>query len=406
MTSLAITLIISLSPFTYFTETGIQEGVWKGVINYEKNEVPFNFEIDKSQGGNYIVTLMNREERIEISNSRIEGDSIIIPLHIFHTEIRARIYENRMEGYWKKYYRQSYKMPFKAEYGINTRYDDGDDSKAKDFSGKWVTWLKDADGKKTDNYWITLIKQNGSRVNATVLTEVGDFRYMEGVVYGNEIFFSSFDGVHAFVFNGKLKKDSWSGLAITDIGEYTEFICEKDSDANFADPFEIVQVEPKKYKADFTFYDPEGKEVSSSDPYYRGKVLVVQLFGTWCPNSMDATNFLKEYYTENQVRGVEVIALAYETSSNAAYGYSRIKNMQEIIEIEYPVAYAGSWSKSSAAEPFPVMDRIKSFPTLVIIDKEGYIRKVNSFFMGPATDEYYDNFKEKFNDIVDELLEE
>jgi thiol-disulfide isomerase/thioredoxin len=43
----------------------------------------------------------------------------------------------------------------------------------------------------------------------------------------------------------------------------------------------------------FSFPIVTGKKVSLTDDKYRGKVVILQLFGTWCPNCMDETKFLK-----------------------------------------------------------------------------------------------------------------
>ena len=75
-------------------------------------------------------------------------------------------------------------------------------------------------------------------------------------------------------------------------------------------------------------------------------------------------------------------------------------------EIEYDLILGGRLSKTGAATPFPFMNRIEAFPTLVILDKQGYVRYVHSYFNGPATGEYYRSFDQRFNEIVDLLVAE
>ncbi|MFX8727449.1 redoxin family protein, partial [Acinetobacter baumannii] len=42
----------------------------------------------------------------------------------------------------------------------------------------------------------------------------------------------------------------------------------------------------------FSFKNTDGKVVSVKDEKYKGKVVVVQILGSWCPNCMDETAFL------------------------------------------------------------------------------------------------------------------
>ena len=104
--------------------------------------------------------------------------------------------------------------------------------------------------------------------------------------------------------------------------------------------------------------------------------------------------------------GVEILASSYEANYSQEYGLSRIEEYVADIEIPYEVVLGGRLSKRAAAMPFPFMDRIEAFPTLIIVDKQGYARYVHSYFTGPATGPYYDAFDLRFNEIINELVSE
>ena len=70
------------------------------------------------------------------------------------------------------------------------------------------------------------------------------------------------------------------------------------------------------------------------------------------------------------------------------------------------MALAGRKNKLEAAEPYPFIDELNAFPTMIILDKHGYVRYVNAYFNGPGTGIYYSEFDRKFNTIIDELLDE
>jgi hypothetical protein len=53
-----------------------------------------------------------------------------------------------------------------------------------------------------------------------------------------------------------------------------------------------------------------------------------------------------------------------------------------------------------------MLDTIVAFPTLIIVDKKGYIREVHSGFNGPATGVPYAAFKEETYELIRKLLAE
>ena len=139
---------------------------------------------------------------------------------------------------------------------------------------------------------------------------------------------------------------------------------------------------------------------------YNEKVVLIQLFGTWCPNSYDQTNYLVDWYSQNQQTDVEILAVSYEVKYSKEYGLKRIEDYKQVMNIPYEVVLGGRVSKEQAAMAFPFIKRLEAFPTLIILDKKGYARYVNSYFLGPATGDYYDSFKVRLDNIVQELLEE
>ena len=369
---------------------------------YDSLQVPFTFEIGYPTGEVPEITIINGSDRRVISNAEIVGDSIFIPMDPFDVEIRARYTAMSMTGTYKKYYRDL-SIPFVADFGKSRMRKNSVRSFAP-IEERWViTFSQDSDGMSKG---IGLFKQRGDIVTGTIMTEVSDYRFFEGILDGDSIKLSCFDGAHAFAFLGKRTASGWSGQMIYDNGFDEPWEAKYDAKAELEDPFKMVEVEPGTQKP---YYDllgaGEGKD--AIDPTkYDGKVLIIQLFGTWCPNSHDQTKYLVDWCKKNKDRDIAILASSFEANYSQAYGLERLTKYRQMNEIPYDLVLGGRLSKTAAAMPFTFMKRIEAFPTLVILDKQGFVRYVHSYFNGPATGEYYQTFDQQFNQIIDSLTSE
>lgn len=149
-----------------------------------------------------------------------------------------------------------------------------------------------------------------------------------------------------------------------------------------------------------------GDTVKYPSPNFNDKVVLIQVFGTWCPNCMDETKFLAQWYEENKDRGVEILAIAYERKNDLEYAAQRVKKVKEKLGANYQFLFGGSSDKSMASESLPMLNEIISFPTLIFIDKKGRVRNIHTGFSGPGTGKYYDEFIEEFNQVTKKLIEE
>lgn len=378
-------------------------GKWGGEIKYSDVSVPFNFEIGYPNGDIPEITFINGSERRVVKNATVKGDSITIPLDPFDVAIKARFSAMGMTGSYIKYYRDV-KLPFSARFGQFRFSKTSTNPSVTKLASKWSMTLDPESNAPTNA--VGLFSLNGNAVTGTILTRVSDYRYFEGILDGDSIKLSSFDGVHAFLILGKKVGQKWEGKMIYDNNYSENWVAEANPNAELPDPFEIVKLEPGVHKP---YYDllsaGSGKDVIDASKY-EGKVLIIQLFGTWCPNSHDETKYLVNWYAKNKDRNIGILASSFEANYSQEYGLKRLNDYREMNNIPYDLVLGGRLSKTSAAMPFPFMEKIEAFPTLVIVDKQGYARYVHSYFNGPATGSYYQAFDKRFNDIVDQLLAE
>ena len=382
------------------TPVDLKQGIWRGVLAVQGNELPLNFEV--TQEGGPRIYLFNAEERVELDEIKIDGDSVFIPMHIFDADIRANITADKMVGTWTKNYEDDYVVPFEAAHGTSFRFAPSQNEPA-DFNGTWeVTFVHHEDQDTTEA--VGIFSQNGTSVTGTFLTPKGDYRYLEGIVDGNEMKLSTFDGGHAFLFEAKLTPgdqlsgDFWSGKRW-----HETWTAIRNEEAALPNADSLTYIKEGYDGLAFTFPNLEGESVSLKD--YIGKVVILDIFGTWCPNCMDETKFLKKWYDENRHRGVEILGLAYEAKDDFEYARDRVLKMKEKWDVRYDFVIAGTKDKEEAAKTLPMLNHVMAFPTTIFVDRDGEVRRIHTGFTGPGTGHYYDQFVKEFNETVDGLLE-
>ncbi len=384
----------------------LEPGTWRGQLTTQNNDIPFNFEVLKSDGA-YSINLINGDETIEIDDVEVKGDSVYFDLHIFDISIRARIENAQLTGTYTKNYAENYTLPFQATYGEHTRFDHKNSSAI--FNGTWETKFYTKEGKETDA--IGIFKTEKNILKGTFLTKTGDYRYLDGYTKKDTMYLYSFDGNHIYKFRAFKENDSilkgefWSGKT----GYYT-FTSKRNENAKLPDANSLTYLKDGYDKIEFTFQGLDGKPVSLSDEKYQNKIIIIQILGTWCPNCMDETKFLAPWYDKNKEKGVEIIGLAYENKKNGKadfeYARDRVQKMKEKLHVNYDIIIAGTSSSEAASESLPMLNKVMSFPTSIIIDKKGKVRRIHTGFSGPATGIYYEEFVTDFNSFMNELLQE
>jgi thiol-disulfide isomerase/thioredoxin len=130
--------------------------------------------------------------------------------------------------------------------------------------------------------------------------------------------------------------------------------------------------------------------------------------GSWCPNCMDETGFLSPWYKANKDRGVEIVALAYERSTDFRRSKTSLETFKNRFQVTYPMLITGVTvgDPDKAKKTLPQVDAIRAFPSTLILDKQGHIRKIEAGFAGPGTGEHYEQLQKDFNDDINALLKE
>jgi thiol-disulfide isomerase/thioredoxin len=391
--------------------TLLKEGPWRGELLAQGQQIPFRFEV-KAEAGKPVVYLINKglngEERLRCDEISSAGDSTTIRLHVFDAALVVRADgADTLKGVWVKYDAKTpYRVPLTATAGEQPLFPVSSKNTLGEFAGTWKVDFQEAGEEPYPA--VGVFKQQMHELSGTFLTTTGDYRYLSGQADGNTLRLATFDGNHGYLFtgtrqpNGSLKGEFYSGKS----GHET-WTAVLDPKAKLPDADTLAYLKKGESRLNFKFPNVfEGGVVDPSGPKYRGKVVVVQLLGSWCPNCMDETAFLAPWYEKNKARGVEVIGLGYERSADYKQASARLRKLRERYNIGYELAVAGVSNKDSAAKSLPQLAKVLAFPTTIFLDKKGAVRKIHTGFSGPGTGEYYQQEIAGFERTVDKLLKE
>jgi peroxiredoxin len=168
----------------------------------------------------------------------------------------------------------------------------------------------------------------------------------------------------------------------------------------------VTQLRQDAEGLEFSFPDVDGKRVSSRDPRFAGKVVIVTLGGSWCPNCHDEAAFLGPYYVQNRERGLEVVELMFEHFGDFPQAAAATKRFRDAFNLQYTMLIAGTSDKDQASTQLPQLNHVFAFPTTVFLDRKGRVRRIYTGFSGPGTGEHYQKLIEDFDATVEQLLAE
>ena len=393
--------IIMLCLLPFLSNAQLKPGMWHGEFQLNDSvQLPVRFEV---KGGN-AWDFLNAQERISVNEISYAGDSVFIRLPVFDSEIRCRMKGDSLKGNFLNHARTSLNViPFQAAAG---KYEPLVNSFGlKNFEGRWeVTFAGD---EPPLNKTVGEFSQQGNRVTGTFLTPTGDYRYLEGFADGEQMSLSCFDGSHLFYFNAVMNPDEvLEGNFYSGKHWHDTWKAFRNERARLPDPDSLTFLKKGFEKIAFTFPDADGNKISLSDKKFTGKVVVVQIMGTWCPNCLDETEFLAPFYKQYREKGVEVIGLDYEKIPTPETAKKNLARLRERFGIEYTLLYAGTTDKEKREKTLPMLSAILSFPTTIIIDKKGRVRNIHTGFSGPATGIYFEKWKNDFTGMVEKLMAE
>jgi peroxiredoxin len=117
----------------------------------------------------------------------------------------------------------------------------------------------------------------------------------------------------------------------------------------------------------FSLMDTQGKLVNLTD--YRGKVILINSWATWCPPCQAEMPSLEDYYQANKNRNFELLAINGGESIDIVQNYLSENNFSFPILLDSDFSVLGSMG-------------IDNFPTSILLGADGTVQyiKIGMFF--------------------------
>lgn len=375
-------------------------GLWLGILQLPGAELPFRFEIS-NHDGKPVMFIYNAEEKIICDEITMVGDSVFITLPLYDSEFRLKAGAGELTGNWiNKGRKVPAVIPFKGIKNITQRFPlTKREAYPQKVEGKWETWF-DA-GTADSSLAIGVFREKEGKVMGTFLTESGDHRFLEGVIDGDSLKLSVFDGAHAWLYLARVNGNQIEGMQYSGLSYKGKFTAQRNDSIKLRDPGTITSAGGE---INFRLPDPDSNLVSLTDADYRNKVKIIQIMGTWCPNCMDETVFLDSIYEARQEEGLEIIGLSFERPEDFRVAANNVRRMKNRLDVSYPVLVAGVARKGEVEKVLPGVKGFFSYPTTLFIDRKGLVVKVHTGFSGPATGEEWLRYKADIKRTLDRLL--
>lgn len=386
----------------------LMEGDWRGALLTEGGELPFLFGLTRTGDSTFRFELIDGRDTLRTEEMQVVGDSLIVRFPVFESVLIAGISsrgDSLMGRLVKVKNDEESSIPYVATRGGKYKFAARVSRLPDEVGGIWATTFYKTDGDSQAA--IGSFSQTGSAVSGTFRTPYGDYRYLDGIMDGDSLFMSGFDGSGAYLVRACLQEDqSLVGMLFSGSGPGRRFVARNDPSATLPDPLGLTRLKDPGRRPDFQLTDLNGSMVGPQVDGFKGKVIVLQILGSWCPNCLDETALLAQWREEYATRGFEVIGLGFERTAQPEKARDNLRRLAARYGARYPMAVAGRPDSASVHAVLPMLERFMAYPTTLFLDRTGRIRKVHTGFDGPATGMAHSQFVTETRQFIELLLAE
>jgi thiol-disulfide isomerase/thioredoxin len=381
--------LLAASSALFAQTAGSPDGMWTGTAQLSSQQVPFRLQIsgngDRVQG-----TLLNGPDKsvksgtsgkfVSSSGSFADGH-LILTFDYYANTLDATLSNGTLSGTFGK---PSHTVPITAQLNGQQR---APAPNPPYIAGVWSVAVEN--GAKGEDSWKLRVRQSGPEVVAVIERIDGDTGNLYGVWRNGVFTISHFTAAGPSVAvlrpqtDGTLQLETAAhGGGIQTFSAHRATPLHNVALTSVDDPLHHTSLKNAEEPLAFRFPDLTGKFVSSTDPEFAHKAVIVSIGGSWCPNCQDEAPFLESLYRKYHSRGLEIVELSFEEASQHDNPV-RLRAVIQRYGITYPVLIAGTPDQLSAT--FPHVAHLDCWPTTFFIGKDGLVKAIHTGYAGPAT---------------------
>jgi len=390
------------------------DGLWDAVIvagGADPFEAPFRFEI-ATRGNEAEGFFFEGDRKVGSTTGAFADGALMFEYEFLNTTLELKVNGDQLIGTYRNKRAGARPQDVRMRRFVPTAIADDN---TPELAGSWEM-RRNADeitAPRDTRTWHVYLRQSGAEVSGTVLKVDGDFGTMVGHWKDGKLVLSHFAGERPNLFEATLNSDRT--LAVTLNGN-AHYLVVRSSEARAKgipeppDPSRYTNVTDPSAPFHFAFPDLTGKIVSDQDPQLRGKVIMLAIGGSWCPNCHDEAPFLSELYRDYHGRGLEIVGLMFENDPDPKIARPRVQSFVKRHSAQYPMLIAGTTSPSPSsktiAEALPQLVNFGAYPTTIVLGHDGKVRSVHAGFPSPATGAEHTRHKQEVRELIERLLAE
>ncbi|MGO9262511.1 MAG: TlpA disulfide reductase family protein [Bryobacteraceae bacterium] len=395
---LFLSLLLALAPA--IAAQGLS-GLWDATVTVNGLTIPFRMEFSGS-GADIRGAFFNGDEKVPSTGGRFDNGSLVLNFDHYATRLEASLKDGALIG---TYGREGRAYPFSARPAaaspaVASLAEAGN---APNIAGDWELAVKSPKGELA---WHFIVRQSGAQVSAAILRVDGDTGTLTGSFRGGKFVLSHFSGARPALLEVTPQPDGT--LEVVQNGR-NKLTATRPAEARAkglpgpTDPFQHTSVKDPAEPLHFQGVDLNGRAVSDADPRFHGKVVIVAISGSWCPNCHDEAPFLEELYRTYRAQGLEIVALSFEEAEQFR-DPTRLRAFVKQYGLEYTVLLAGETSELHAKLPQAV--NLDAWPTTFFLGRDGRVRSIHAGFAAPASGEFHKVLRAEVTSLVEKLLAE
>jgi len=157
-------------------------------------------------------------------------------------------------------------------------------------------------------------------------------------------------------------------------------------------------------KVNFNIADLDGNQISLDSDQFKDKVVLVNIFGSWCDSCNGEIPHLVNFKKKYKSQGLEIIGIAFERDSEEI-ARIKVRRLIKKHKINYPVLFGGQEKRTHVLSTIKGLDSFKGYPTTIFIGRDGKVKDVKTIFLS-MTPEITKWQVKQFEKIIVPLLKE